>query len=263
MAVLPKNIWVAAGDGDLDRVRVRLSLLPLLSLSIIDVPLGAHRAALQVFFCPPEYARQIDNQNLHLALSPNMPDPYTYTPMHAAASYGQIHVLEYLLSCGGDINITDSDGDTPLYTVENLETARFLVQHGAIVDRHNLEGVSPIEHLTEEFPQIADYLRSTLDPAVLPSTAATTSPSQHSQNLASEQLTSALMSSVQEIMERAEAEGQDPEEELRQLVSRTVLEGVVTGYEMTVDSSDTTHPRDGSAQDGTPSKRPRNDDSTA
>jgi hypothetical protein len=43
---------------------------------------------------------------------------------------------------GGDVNIADSDGDTPLYTVENLETARFLVQHGAVVARHNIEGTS-------------------------------------------------------------------------------------------------------------------------
>lgn len=67
------------------------------------------------------------------------------------------------------------------------------------------------------------------------------------------------MNSVQEIMERAEADGQDPEEQLRQLVSRTVLEGVVTGYEMSVDNES---PRGGDVQDSTPSKRSRNDDNT-
>jgi len=41
-----------------------------------------------------------------------------------------------------------------------------------------------------------------------------------------------LMASVHEIMQRAEAEGRDPDNELRQLVERTVLEGVVTGFEM-------------------------------
>jgi hypothetical protein len=40
------------------------------------------------------------------------------------------------------VNITDNDGDTPLYTVETVETARFLVEHGATVDRTNNEGVS-------------------------------------------------------------------------------------------------------------------------
>jgi len=40
------------------------------------------------------------------------------------------------------VNITDDDGDTPLYTVETLETAHFLVQHGAEVNRVNSEGIS-------------------------------------------------------------------------------------------------------------------------
>lgn len=52
---------------------------------------------------------------------------------------------------GGDVNVTDDDGDTPLYTVENVETARFLVDNGAIVNRQNLEGVSvsirPVPHV--------------------------------------------------------------------------------------------------------------------
>jgi len=63
-------------------------------------------------------------------------------------------------------------------------------------------------------------------------------PSQHSQHVASERLTSALMASVQEIMQRAEVENRDPEEELRQAVSRTVLEGVVTGFEMSTEEED-------------------------
>ena len=171
------------------------------------------------------------------------------------------------------MNIADSDGDTPLYTVENLQTARFLVQHGALVARHNNEGVSvrithhysirlslilcqqPIDHLNEEYPEISEYLRSTLDPSALAATQppASALPSQHSQDAASEHLTSTLISSVQEIMERAQAEGRDPEEELRQVVSRTVLEGVITGFEMSNDHSS-------KDPDDPPSKRPRTDE---
>jgi hypothetical protein len=40
------------------------------------------------------------------------------------------------------VNVEDGDGDTPIYTVENVETARFLVDHGAVLDRQNSEGVS-------------------------------------------------------------------------------------------------------------------------
>ena len=53
-------------------------------------------------------------------------------------------------------------------------------------------------------------------------------------------------------MERAQAEGRDPEEELRQIVSSTVLEGVLTGFEM---STDTT-----ASNDDPPSKRLKKDD---
>ena len=60
------------------------------------------------------------------------------------------------------------------------------------------------------------------------------------------------MSSVQQIMERAQEEGRDPDEELRQVVSRTVFEGVLTGFEMSTDTS--------SKDDDSPSKKPRTDD---
>lgn len=36
-------------------------------------------------------------------------------------------------------------------------------------------------------------------------------------------------------MQQAESQGRDPEEELRQVVSRTVVEGVAAGYEMSRD----------------------------
>lgn len=73
-------------------------------------------------------------------LSPDVPDTNTYTPLHAAASYDQYDVLTYLLSKGGNINVTDDDGETPLFTVETVETARWLVAHGAEPGVLNLEG---------------------------------------------------------------------------------------------------------------------------
>lgn len=216
MALVEKNLWVAAGDGDLERVK------------------------------------ELINQSI----SPNIPDPNTYTPMHAAASYGQIEVLAYLVANGGDVNITDEDGDTPLYTVENIETARWLVDHGAVVDRRNNEGISPIEHLSEDFAAVASFLETTSTASI--SAPRSQQPSQHSQHVASEQLTSALMASVQEIMQRAEVENRDPEEELRQAVSRTVLEGVVTGFEMSTEEEDIRS----RVTNDTPSKRMRTDHGT-
>jgi len=143
------------------------------------------------------------------------------------------------MSCcvlGGNVDVTDEDGDTPLYTVENVDTAKWLIEHGATVDRQNNAGVSPIEHLLEDFPEVANYLQTT-GPIALTGGASESRnpqpPSQHQQNKASEELTSSLMQSVQAMMQRADAEGRDPETELREVVGRTVLEGVLTGYEMT------------------------------
>jgi hypothetical protein len=54
------------------------------------------------------------------------------------------------------VNITDEDGDTPLYTAENVETARWLVEHGAVVIRTNGEGVS-VGLGRWLFPPLSDY----------------------------------------------------------------------------------------------------------
>lgn len=43
--------------------------------------------------------------------SPNAADENTYTPMHAAASWGHVEVLRYLQQKGGNINLTDEDGE--------------------------------------------------------------------------------------------------------------------------------------------------------
>ncbi|KAJ3983950.1 ankyrin [Lentinula detonsa] len=200
MAILPrpqKNLWVAAGDGDLTRVQVK-------------------------------------SMTFWIALSPNAPDENSYTPMHAAASYGHIDVLEYLISRGGDLNITDSDGDTPIYTVENIETAQYLVDKGATIDRVNEEGISPIAHLSEEFPQVSAYLqsRSSLPPApphTISSSSIDTITSEYAQNAVTEQLTASLLSSVQDLVD----EGLDPnsvDAALRRRVEEAVLNGLLDGY---------------------------------
>lgn len=181
-------------------------------------------------------------------------------------------------SSGGNVNITDDDGDTPLYTVESIDTARYLVDHGAAVDHRNNEGVSvrsipsetitscscqtqPIEHLSEDFMPVAEYLQSVSNQANPASAGGTAGvqPSQHSQNAASEHLTSALMESARSILERAEAEGTDPDQELHQAVTRAVLTGVVTGYEMSTEDSTSSERNQGpnGAAEETPSKRPR------
>jgi hypothetical protein len=46
------------------------------------------------------------------------------------------------MSVGGDINLPDADGDTPLFTVESVDAARWMVEHGADPAWRNDEGLT-------------------------------------------------------------------------------------------------------------------------
>jgi hypothetical protein len=95
--------------------------------------------------------------------TPNSKDPNGYTPIHAAASYGHIGLLKLLIKRGGDINVQDSEGDAPLHHVEDIKTAKLMVEElKADWKIKNNEGQIPAEYIEEddEFPELAHYLRS-------------------------------------------------------------------------------------------------------
>lgn len=50
------------------------------------------------------------------------------------------------------MNITDEDGETPIYTVESVEVAQWLVDHGARLDIRNSEGLRVSQYIST-FPQ--------------------------------------------------------------------------------------------------------------
>jgi hypothetical protein len=115
----------------------------------------------------------------------------------------------------------------------------------------------PIVHLQEEFPDIARYLQSLTTAAQPISGQPPAQPSQHQQEIVSEQLTTQLMDSVQGIMQRAEEEGRDPDQELRDAISKTVLDGVAKGHDLAAgESADAAH-------DSLQPKRQRLDEGTS
>lgn len=104
------NIWVAASDGDLDRIKELL------------------RAGMIV----------------------NAQDENGYSPIHAAVSYSQVEVLEFLLANGADVNLKDNDGDTPLLSCEDPKIFSILKAAGADINARSSEGNGLFENVVED-----------------------------------------------------------------------------------------------------------------
>jgi len=135
------------------------------------------------------------------------------------------------------VNITDDDAETPLYAVESVPIAQWLIDHGASVDCKNNEGVSPAQSLLEEFPEVSAFLAERSSIAVSVTAEGLASPEQPQRlgyvtDRSADALTSQLMTQINDVMERANQEGRDPEEELRQIVGSTVVEGMLRGVQL-------------------------------
>ncbi|KDE07526.1 hypothetical protein MVLG_02197 [Microbotryum lychnidis-dioicae p1A1 Lamole] len=197
------NIWTAASEGNLDRVK-----------------------------------HLIENEGL----SPNAFDDNSYSPLHASVSWSHPEILRYLVQKGGDINLADKDGETCLFVVENVEMARIIVQElGGDLNKRNNEGLTAAEHLEEDYPHISLYLRSLADPSIAypptnATTTTTTNPNGEDVPMSTsteggqpdlDAPTDALLLRVRDIMqasERGELSSQETEDKLR-----GVVEEIVTG----------------------------------
>lgn len=115
------NLWVAASDNDID--------------------------AVKKFLEAGEYTANSKDEN-------------GYTPIHAAASYGHKELLRYLIENGGDPNITDGEGDTPLHAVEDVETAQLLLELGAELAKKNQDDQTPLDKAVDEqeYPELINFL---------------------------------------------------------------------------------------------------------
>ena len=67
-------------------------------------------------------------------------------PIHKAALFGQLAIVKRLFEKGGDINCTDSLGDTPLHYACKCNfqlVAKYLIDQGARIDVSNQAGNTP------------------------------------------------------------------------------------------------------------------------
>lgn len=163
--------------------------------------------------------------------TPNSKDPNGYTPIHAAASYGHIELLKLLIQNGGNINIQDNEGDTPLHHVEELATATIMVEElGADYKLKNAEGQTAGEYIEEDgdFPELAQYLRSLMHDQPQSVLAELPSPGnveghhiRYSMEEDNEDMSEERRKQLEEI-----ANSENPEEALRKLVTSAVREGL-------------------------------------
>ena len=105
-----------------------------------------------IWIAAADNQRQIVEQYINSnEYTPNSKDPNGYTVIHAAASYGHLNLLQYLIEKGGDINIQDNEGDTPLHHVEDLKTAKYIVEKlGASYKIKNNDGLTAQQYIEEE-----------------------------------------------------------------------------------------------------------------
>lgn len=107
----------------------------------------------------------------HLSAHPHLAskaDRSGYSLLHAAASYNQLDLLRTLVrTYNVSPDITDSEGETPLFAAETVTAAKCLVEDlGADVDRKNEEGVSAEDNAREnvedggEWTAVVEYLSS-------------------------------------------------------------------------------------------------------
>ncbi|EEQ41707.1 putative ankyrin repeat-containing protein [Clavispora lusitaniae] len=165
--------------------------------------------------------------------SANSKDPNGYTPLHAAASYGHRDLLKLLVENGGDINIQDNEGDTPLHHTEDVATATFMVEQlGANHKIKNAEGQTPADFVQEEdeFPELAQYLRSLAHDAPAESAVLDSLPSPgivdgHQIRYTMEDDQGEMDEERRKKLE-AIVNSENPEEALRDLVTSAVREGL-------------------------------------
>jgi hypothetical protein len=104
-------------------------------------------------------------------------DTHGYSLVHAAASYGHTNLLRALVKdYNVDPNIKDEDGETALFSVEDVAMAKELIELGTDMNLRNDEGQLAAEKLDDEDeqPAVAAFLKEAAggdQPSSAPSTS--------------------------------------------------------------------------------------------
>ncbi len=96
-------------------------------------------------------------QLLHLRGSSVEPQgDFNKTPLHSAAYYGDLEMVQILLDCRADVNARAERGSTPLGFalsgpyLSDASVVRLLLGHGADPNIQALHGLTPLHHASEK-----------------------------------------------------------------------------------------------------------------
>ena len=121
------NIWVAAADGDLERVRQLV-------------------------------------QNEYSKTSCCVRDPNGYTPLHAAASYGQVEVVKYLLGANARPKRRRQWRRYPASLLRKRAGGQLLVKYGASPMIKNNNEQTPLDvAIEDERTEMVVFLKTITD----------------------------------------------------------------------------------------------------
>jgi ankyrin repeat protein len=132
-----RNIWIAAGDGDLSSVQAFVAS----GTSVNAQDQNGYTPLCVVSRARPRAPRECAS---HAKLAPTSTHCFHRCDRcrHAACSYRCLDVAQWLLSQGANASIRDADGDTPLMACEDPACADLLLAAGASLTEINDEGLS-------------------------------------------------------------------------------------------------------------------------
>ncbi|KAJ2065687.1 hypothetical protein GGI17_000231 [Coemansia sp. S146] len=192
-----ENIWTATGDGDMARVE------------------------------------QLVEADKTLV---NAKDQSGYTPLHAAASWKQPKLLEFLIKNGGDVNITDNDGDTPLHICEDLECAQLLLDNGANPEAENDEGLSPVQTTLEnEATEVTELICAKLN---IPVPILQEVQETEQINVRDDSMSGSKLEDLSNwIMQQVDENSETDEEALRAMVTKYIMQNLRNSTESNADDT--------------------------
>lgn len=75
------------------------------------------------------------------------------TPLHLAAGYNNLEVVEFLLAAGADVNAQDKGGLIPLHNASSyghVDVAALLIRHGTSVNAVDKWGYTPLHEAAQK-----------------------------------------------------------------------------------------------------------------